>query len=170
MPGRSATAQSHTEDVLIPADAVAAPTFADFWAIYPRHENRKRANATWDKIVRKIDPRVIVAGAKRMAEDPNLPDKIHLPHPTTWLNGAQWEDDPYPARIDRKRTDPQSIRPDGSIDAEAVLGKDTWQPESPPGHLEPGTPGYREWLRQAWAAHHTERADKAREVLARRSA
>jgi hypothetical protein len=89
--------------VLVTADAVTArpkrPSFDDFWAPYPRKVGKDDARKAWDKAtkIRKVDPGVIVAGAKRFAADPNLPAKQFIPHPSTWLARGGWQDEPCPA-------------------------------------------------------------------------
>jgi hypothetical protein len=89
--------------VLVTADAATArpkrPSFDDFWEPYPRKVGKDDARKAWDKAtkVRKVDPAVIVAGAKRFAADPNLPGKQFIPHPSTWLARGGWDDEPYPA-------------------------------------------------------------------------
>jgi hypothetical protein len=74
------------------------PTFADFYAIYPKHEARAKAEAAWNKATKDHPPEVILEGAKRYANDPNLPEKQWVPLPASWLNGRRWEDDPLPPR------------------------------------------------------------------------
>jgi hypothetical protein len=149
------------------------PGFDDFWAIYPRRVGKIAAKAAWDKATktRKVDSAVILAAAQRYRDDPNLPEETLRPYPQKWLNEGRWEDDPLAAPLDLgRRTEPSAVRPDGSIDADAVLGAEKWSLPSPPPGIEPGTSGYSAWARQAWNEHRAEREAKAREVLARRSA
>lgn len=69
--------------------------FNEFWDAYPR----KIGKATAEKAFLKLDePAVAVAGAKALRDDPNLPPTQYIPHPTTWLNRAGWEDEPYAPR------------------------------------------------------------------------
>ncbi len=64
----------------------------------PRHTARSRAEQAWAKAVSfGNDPGKIIAGAKRYRDDPNREDEF-TKHPSTWLNGACWDDDPLPAR------------------------------------------------------------------------
>lgn len=71
--------------------------FSDFWAAYPRREDKGHARTAWVKAVRKADVRTIVAGAARLRDDPNR-EKQFTPLPATWLNGERWGDDPLPPR------------------------------------------------------------------------
>ena len=74
-------------------------SFDEFWQAYPRHEGKKAAKTRFVQAVKQgTSPEAIVAGARRFAADPNLPEKRFIPHPATWLNQARWEDDPLPAR------------------------------------------------------------------------
>jgi hypothetical protein len=91
--------------VLVTAEMTAAskpPTFADFYAAYPKHEARAKAEASWIKAIKRATPERILAGARRYGADPNLPDKQFIPLPATWLNGDRWDDDPCPPRRDRQ--------------------------------------------------------------------
>lgn len=67
------------------------------------------------------------------------------------------------AREDWRRNNSSTApSPDGDIDPDAILGRDLWQPPTPPPDLEPGTPEYRDWHR-AQADQH--RDDRIREAL-----
>lgn len=74
-------------------------TFDDFWNVYPRHVAKRTCEAAFAKAVKRAGrASVIVDGARRFAEDPNLPPAQFIPHPSTWLNQDRWGDDPLPAR------------------------------------------------------------------------
>lgn len=76
----------------------AAPDPWDrFWTAYPRHEKKVDARRAWDKAIKVADPEVIIAGAVRYRDDPNR-DAGFTAHPSTWLNGGRWADDPMPRR------------------------------------------------------------------------
>lgn len=72
--------------------------FAEFWNEYPRKVRKDSARKAFEKAVEKIDAHDLIVAARRLALDPNLPDKEFIPHPATWLNGGGWEDEPYPER------------------------------------------------------------------------
>lgn len=86
--------------------------FDEFWFVYPRHVAKAAAKAKFLALSKKVDPGLIVAGARRFAADPNLPSKQFVPHPSTWLNQGRWDDEPLPERFDRP----------GSPD----VGRDEW--------------------------------------------
>lgn len=73
-------------------------TFAEFYLAYPRKVAKEAARQAFEKAVRSTDPALIVAGARRFASDPNLPDKQFIPHPASWLNAGRWDDEPLPER------------------------------------------------------------------------
>lgn len=72
--------------------------FDEFWAFYPRKIGKGGAKKTWQKITRTVKPDQIIDGARRMSQDPNLPETQFIPHPSTWLNEGRWEDEPYAPR------------------------------------------------------------------------
>lgn len=72
--------------------------FIEFWNIYPRKAEKPKAKKALFKALAGTEFDVILAGAKRIAADPNLPEKTYIPYPATWLNRDGWEDEPYPAR------------------------------------------------------------------------
>lgn len=72
--------------------------FNKFWNYYPRKTEKLAARRAFDKACELVASEIIVAGAERMANDPNLPPKQFVPYPATWLNAGQWEDEPYPER------------------------------------------------------------------------
>lgn len=80
----------------------ASKAFARFWAAYPRKVGKRTAETAFGRACTRSDPEAIVAGAARLAADPNLPDVQFIPHPTTWLNRDGWEDDTLPPRTSGK--------------------------------------------------------------------
>ena len=76
-----------------------AQAFSHFWDIYPRKVGKEQARKTF--MARKGEMQAIMDGVRRLASDPNLPDKQFIPHPTTWLNRNGWEDEPYPEQTRR---------------------------------------------------------------------
>lgn len=87
---------NHPEPSVTPGAAAPTLMFDRFWKAYPRHIGKAAALRKWLTLIKTVDPTVIVAGAERMAADPNLPAERFIPHPVTWLNQGRWDDDPYP--------------------------------------------------------------------------
>lgn len=77
--------------------------FSEFWLAYPRKVAKQAAWKAFVSASKQNDPDIIVSGARRFGNDPNLPlDANFIPHPATWLNAGRWEDGPLP---ERKLTD-----------------------------------------------------------------
>lgn len=72
--------------------------FEAFWREYPRKVGKRTAATAYDRAATRCSDADILAGARRLAADPNLPESRFVPHPTTWLNRDGWEDDMLPAR------------------------------------------------------------------------
>lgn len=72
--------------------------FDSFWDEYPRRVGKESARKAFLKAMKRSVPSEIIAGAVRLAQDPNLPDMQFVPHPATWLNRDGWDDEPYPAK------------------------------------------------------------------------
>lgn len=82
-----------------PSSARAIPArFEEFWEIYPRKVGKDRARTSYLAATRRTDEQVVIDGALRLAQDPNLPESQFIPHPTTWLNRGGWQDEPLPSR------------------------------------------------------------------------
>lgn len=90
-----------------PSSVRAIPArFDEFWEIYPRKVGKDRARTSYLAATRRTDEQVVIDGALRLAQDPNLPEAQFIPHPTTWLNRGGWQDEPLPDRTahDRRPT------------------------------------------------------------------
>jgi|GEM_PF-6662128 len=69
-------------------------TFADFYALYPRHIARKDAEKAWRQVIKEgIQPATILDGLRRQLPVMAAKDKQFLPYPATWLRGWRWEDE-----------------------------------------------------------------------------
>jgi len=86
------------------------PAFRAFYGAYPRKEKRPAALRAW--LAQGCEPiaDTVMAGlarwqpefARRKAKDPST-----VPHPASWLNGWQWEDEPPAVAVTPiRRTDP----------------------------------------------------------------
>ena len=73
------------------------PTFADFWAAYPVHKDRKRAEQAWQRLTVR-DRRAALAALPDYIADCQQ-SGIQYKYAQGWLNGRRWEDetDPSPA-------------------------------------------------------------------------
>lgn len=81
-----------------PAKTIPAPhRFVEFWATYPRRTAKGDALKAYTKALTITDADTIIDAAQAYADDPNRDDAFTA-HPSTWLNGQRWDDDPLPAR------------------------------------------------------------------------
>jgi hypothetical protein len=83
---------------IMSAQAVVIP-FAEFWKKYPRKTNRGKAESAWKKL--KPDKKLFDLIAKNIqtrlaTNDWSLDRKEMIPHASTYLNGARWEDEVIP--------------------------------------------------------------------------
>ena len=71
--------------------------FAGFWKFYPRHENKQAAIRAWDKL-RPGDELIdrMAAALVVLKATPDWTRGIGIPHASTWLNNARWEDAEQP--------------------------------------------------------------------------
>lgn len=74
--------------------------FDRWWKTYPRKAGKLKAEKTFYSVVKKrlatIDE--LIAGAARYAQSRIGEDSGFTMHPTTWLNGGHWGDEPEVAR------------------------------------------------------------------------
>ncbi len=84
------------------AQKCAPDAFEEFWNVYPRKQDRKRARAAWTKASTRHPPDLIVAAAIAYRDDPNREQRF-TKHAATWLNGDCWLDEPQPAQADSRQ-------------------------------------------------------------------
>lgn len=105
--------------------------FDEFYAAYPRKMKPADARKAWDQVTKTTDPQIIIDGAHRLANDPNLPtDRKFIPYPASWLRADGWENEPYPPR----HGDPPSQRSqvDDRVQAWMDLANDQYADPNPP--------------------------------------
>lgn len=83
-----------------PAHNPTAELFADFWAVYPRKEGKRKAESAYAAALRRATPEQIRNGAIRYREDPNR-EPSFTAHASTWLARDGWDDAPLPSRNGR---------------------------------------------------------------------
>lgn len=74
-----------------------AERFDRFWTAYPRKENKQKALAAFLKLHpdETTLAAMLAAIERQKASDQWQEDGgRYIPHPTTWLNGRRWEDEP----------------------------------------------------------------------------
>lgn len=79
------------------ANESANGAFALFWNDYPNKKNKKKAQAAWLKLT-PADQHAAHAALPRLtrSHDWTKDGGRYVPHPTTYLNGARWEDEVTP--------------------------------------------------------------------------
>jgi hypothetical protein len=75
--------------------------FEQFWAIYPKKDDKGLARRSFEKALKRASLEQIVAGAEKYRDDPNR-EQAFTKNPSTWLNADAWENGPLPSRIVRK--------------------------------------------------------------------
>jgi len=72
--------------------------FDEFWEAYPRKVEKRKAQKAYQQALQSASHQEIVAGALQYRNDPQR-DPAFTKHPSTWLNGGCWEDEPLPQRL-----------------------------------------------------------------------
>lgn len=88
--------------------------FDDFWKEYPRRVKRKKTKIIWDqKKLYLIFDQIIFNIRQRNATEWKGKDKQYIPHPTTYLNNEQWNDEILETNHDRKENSVERSFRDG---------------------------------------------------------
>jgi hypothetical protein len=69
-------------------------SFEDFWRAYPRRIAKFKARTAWDRALKFAKEYEIMEGVKRYALELRDENPRFIKHPSTWLNGGCWMDDP----------------------------------------------------------------------------
>lgn len=94
------TNNQHQEDQKTCAPPACTSTddalFAKFWKLYPRKQDKAKAQKTWAKL--KVTDDLFAVIAKGLVAQAASHDWLkeggkYIPMPTTWLNGKRWEDE-----------------------------------------------------------------------------
>src|SRR5690606_136681 len=85
-----------TKEQTLPLAPLAEPDlFAEFYAAYPRREDRKSAERAWKRVMKaKVDPRHVIAAAQRYAEQTRTTERRFIKLPATWLNAGAYDNEP----------------------------------------------------------------------------
>jgi hypothetical protein len=78
--------------------SVPDPLFDEFWSLYPRKVGKGTAQQAWQRARRKkADPRQIIQAAQAFAAQcaAEKTDRRYIPHPSKWLSGERWGDEPH---------------------------------------------------------------------------
>lgn len=105
------------------AGPTADDAFSEFWSVYPKKVAKADARKAFAAAMKRADVDEIITGARRLRDDPNLPEKRFIPHPGKWLRGDQWEDEPLPGA-------------GPSIKANGYSADDWLRPSSQPNYID----------------------------------
>ena len=92
--------QSKSNSITPPISPSPGEEFDTFWELYPKKVAQPRAIKAWNAAVKKTDPSVILAGLRRQLPDFKQRDRKYIPHPSTWLNGEEWNNDLSSTSVD----------------------------------------------------------------------
>jgi len=98
--------------------------FEEFWKNYPRKADKKKARVSFDKMTPDQQNKALNDCLTRFLGV----EKCFIPHPTTYLNGERFEDDPIPKRETEKDWDnlaSEHARPGESLEQ----FKQRWKPD-----------------------------------------
>ena len=71
-----------------------APTFDEFWAIYPRKVGKGAARKAYAKALKVARHDDIMWGLSQQIDGMKAKEKQFIPHASTWLNEERWDDEP----------------------------------------------------------------------------
>lgn len=92
---------SSSNEELPAREARGSDRFEEFWDAYPRKTSKKAARTAWSKATKKASPDELISEARRWSglwTNAGV-EKQFIPHPSTWLNGERWTDEPPPPRL-----------------------------------------------------------------------
>ena len=72
--------------------------FAQFWDVYPKKDDKRPAQRSFEKALKRETFDVILEGAVRYRDDANR-DANYTKNPSTWLNADARENGPLPVRV-----------------------------------------------------------------------
>lgn len=85
-----------TESPPIAPQLSAEASFEVFWRIYPRHVGKDGARKAWVKALARASSGDIIKGLNAQLADLKAREAQYVPHPSTWLNRGDWQNDAPP--------------------------------------------------------------------------
>ena len=75
-------------------EGIVMGKFDDFWAIYPRKKEKKRARVSFNRLTKKTQVECI-EGVKNYIKQIEVQgtEPQFIKHPSTFINGENWEDE-----------------------------------------------------------------------------
>jgi len=94
----------------VKAPAQMSGAFQVWYDLYPRKIDKPAAWRAWVSRGCEDSPHLVVAGLRRWLPVYAKLEAEKIPHPSTWLNGRRWEDQPEKAIAPRPTTEPAALR------------------------------------------------------------
>lgn len=120
--------------------------FLTFWNTYPRKTGKGAAWKAW-KNADRPELEVILNAIRKARQSPEwLKERgAFIPHPSTWLNQARWEDEGIDYAALAGKRDSGAIRPYSVDESEAFRWRSEAYPESLEVHPTPATFPFAKW-------------------------
>ncbi len=67
--------------------------FLRFWSAYPRRVGKASAFSVWGRVVREVEPQVIIEAAAQYASEVEGLEPQFIKYPEGWLNAGRWDDE-----------------------------------------------------------------------------
>lgn len=74
-------------------NSIDAATFDDFWTLYPKRVAKRDAEKSWARLTEADRLAAVVGVAKWRKVWMARGEMQYVPHASTFLNGARWEDE-----------------------------------------------------------------------------
>ena len=97
-------------------------SFEAFWKAYPRRVGKGAARKAYEKAIKIATPDEIMAGLIRQLAYYATREQQFIPHPSTWLNGERWDDEP---QIPQQR--PRTLSDAARDLSDMFAGRDDWR-------------------------------------------
>ena len=143
--------------------------FLSFWQAYPRKTGKGAAWKAWKNAVRP-QLEVILNAIRKARQSPDWQKErgAFIPHPSTWLNQARWEDEgiDYAALSGKRDTGHSS--PHSVDESEAFRWRSERYPESLEVHPTPTTFPFKNWpdsIRAEYRNRNRNRTPQAEHTL-----
>lgn len=72
--------------------------FSEFWALYPKRVDRKRAERAWARLTKAARKKALAHLSRRPYADV---ERQFVPNPTTYIHGERWNDEALEQQPDR---------------------------------------------------------------------
>jgi uncharacterized protein YdaU (DUF1376 family) len=80
-----------------PRSIVYPPGFSEFWKAYPRKQGKDKAFTQWKRLRpdrAMLDAMLAALVVQKASVDWRKDNGAFIPHPSTWLSGGRWKDEP----------------------------------------------------------------------------